>query len=226
MNPIKEFYDTNPFPGEYTWAQLMNVGYPPRNRYLAVIDRYLEDNQTVLDVGCGTGLITNLFATRYRSSFIGVDFSRGIDIAKQFAKINHLNNVKYIKEDFYTFESHIQFDVVIAQSFITHVHDSVSALQKLKMHVAPGGILIFSVYNPAGQILKKICNINYNNRRLALDQLCNPLDNTYNNKDVHAAFKNWQLQEIMPSFDNKFIMMAALFNSRNGGLTSYVFKNE
>jgi 2-polyprenyl-3-methyl-5-hydroxy-6-metoxy-1,4-benzoquinol methylase len=226
MNLVKEFYDTNPFPGEYTWAQLMNVGYPPQNRYLSVIDRYLEDNQTVLDVGCGTGLITNLFATRYQSSFVGLDFSRGIDIAEQFAKINRITNVKYVKEDFNALPTNIQFDVVIAQSFLTHARNPVQALHKLKMHVAPGGTLIFSVYNPAGQILKKICNLNYRNQRLALDQLYNPLDNTYSDKDVRSTFKDWKLQEIMPSINDKFITVTAFINSRNGGLTNYVFKNE
>lgn len=226
MNLIKEFYDQNPFPGEYTWSQLMKVAYPPGNRYLAVIDRYLGDKKTVLDVGCGTGLISNLFATRYRGKFIGVDFSCGVDLAKQFAQINHIDNVEYYKEDFYTFNPRDQFDVVIAQSFLTHVENPLSALNKLKMHTKRGGTLIFSVYNPAGQVLKKICNLNYKNSRLKLDQTSSPLDNTHSNEYIHSKFERWTLQEIMPSINNQFVELSAFMNSRNGGLTVYVYKNE
>ena len=225
MNTIKEFYDQNPFPGEYTWAQLMDVSYPPTNRYLRVIDKHLSHHQTVLDVGCGTGLITNLFATRYQSRFVGVDFSRGIDIAEQFARINRIDNVEYHKEDFYHFYPRDQFDVVIAQSFLTHAIDPLTALNKLKMHTKTGGTLIFSVYNPAGQFLKKICNFNYNNTRLELDQKHNPLDNVYSDENVRFNFNDWELQEVMPSINNRLVRLSAFLNSQNGGLTVYVYRN-
>ncbi len=226
MNIVKEFYDKNPFPGEYTWQQLMKIGRPPHNRYLAVIDRYLEHGQSVLDVGCGTGLIMNLFATRYQSKFIGIDFSRGINIAEQFARINRIENVQYHKEDFYHFSPRDQFDVVIAQSFLTHVTDPVTAMNKLKMHTKPGGTLIFSVYNPTGQFLKKKWKLNYNSTRLELDQKHNPLDNVYSDKSVRLKFNDWQLQEVMPSINNRLVCLSAFLNSRNGGLTTYVYKNE
>jgi len=226
MNPIQEFYNTYPFPGEYSWKQLMDIAYPPRNRYLAVIDKYLQDGQTVLDVGCGTGLITNLFASRYRSKFTGIDFSRGLDIAKQFAHVNHLQNVKYIKQDFDNFCPSDQFDVVIAQSFLTHSHNPLSALARLQKHTKPGGLLIFSVYNPAGQFFKKVCNLNYNNDRLALDQKSNPLDNVLGDNCIRTKFVTWRLKEIMPSVKNRLVALSALFNSRNGGLTIYVYENK
>lgn len=226
MNSVKAFYDANPFPGEYTREQLMNIGFPPGNRYLGVIDRYLEDGQKVLDVGCGTGLITNLFATRYVSKFIGLDFSLGVDIANQFAKTNHIDNVEFVKEDFYSFDPLEKFDIVIAQSFLTHAADPVSALQKLMTAVRPGGTIIFSVYNTAGQLLKNVCNLNYKDQRLELDQKHNPLDNVYDHKSILSKFSDWKLQEVMPSINNRFVRLSAFFNSRNGGLTMYVFKNE
>lgn len=221
---IQEFYNTYPFPGEYTIEQLNDISYPPTNRYLQVIDRYLSHHQNILDVGCGTGLISNLFALRYQSRFTGIDFSRGIDIAQKFAIKNRIDNVEYHKEDFYHYYTRDKFDVVIAQSFLTHVTDPLPALNKLKMHTKPGGTLIFSVYNPAGQFLKKIWNFNYHDRRLELDQKHNPLDNVYSDQNVRLNFNDWKLQEVMPSFNNRLVGLSALCNSRNGGLTVYVYR--
>ena len=224
MKSIQEFYSRNPFPGPYTWAQLMSYDYPPDNRYLKIIDRYLHDHQTVLDVGCGTGLISNLFATRYLSKFVGVDFSDGVDYAQTFAKNNRIDNVEFIKQDFFNYKSDELFDTIICQSFITHVPDYVDAISKMTTMLKPGGTLIIGVYNNYGKILKKLINIDYKNSRLAQDQEQNPFEISFSHDKMISLFQGYTLQQIMPSIGNRCVPLLALMNSVNGGLTVYVFK--
>ena len=224
MKSIQEFYSRNPFPGPYTWEQIMQYGYPPGNRYLKTIDRYMHDHETVLDVGCGTGLISNLFATRYLSKFVGVDFSDGIDYAQSLAEKNQIDNVEFIKQDFFNYTPNEQFDIIICQSFITHVPDYVDAINKMTNMLNPGGTLIIGVYNNYGKILKKIININYKNSRLEQDQEQNPYEVSFSHKEMMNLFQGYTLKQIMPSINNQCVQLSALMNSVNGGLTMYVFK--
>ena len=79
MNEVKEFYDQLQFPGKYTIAGLDYHSPRIRNTYLKIIDDHLCNGISVLDVGCGTGLITNLFARRYNSQFVCIDFANSVD---------------------------------------------------------------------------------------------------------------------------------------------------
>ena len=82
---IKQFYSDLHFPGRYTWEDIQfydDEGI--HNIYLKEIDSIMKNGVDILDVGCGTGLLSNLFASRYNSQFTSVDFSDSIDYARFF----------------------------------------------------------------------------------------------------------------------------------------------
>lgn len=220
---VQEFYNQNPFPGPYSIGQLINYNVK-NNAYVNLIDQYLTNNQKVLDVGCGTGLLTNLFALKYNSKFVGIDFSVGADYAREFAKTNNIANTKFIKQDFFEYKTLDKFDVIICQSVITHIPNYVDAVDKLKDLLAPNGILIVGVYNNWGNRVKKLMSVNYGNARLALDQTANPCEVVLTHKQVMRLFDDYRLDKISPSIANRLIGLTNLFNARNGGLTMYVFK--
>jgi 2-polyprenyl-3-methyl-5-hydroxy-6-metoxy-1,4-benzoquinol methylase len=181
---------------------------------------------TVLDIGSGTGLITNALASRYNSEFTGVDFSAGVDYAKQYADTQGLTNVQYIKQDFFEYETKNQYDVVICQSFITHVPNYLDAIEKIKGLVAPNGILLLGAFNRSGKLLKKYCNLNYKNDRLALDQEHCPYEVSFTHQEILNMCKGLKLLQVTPSIDNRLVDLVNLFNSKNGGLTLYVFEKD
>jgi 2-polyprenyl-3-methyl-5-hydroxy-6-metoxy-1,4-benzoquinol methylase len=228
MDQIKEFYSKNPFPGNYSINHLMRYTNPPKNRYLKTISKYLSSGQRVLDIGCGTGLITNLFALQSDCYFIGLDFSDGIDYAKEFAYINNIQNVSFTKQDFFEYDTECKekFDIIIAQSFVTHVPEYKKAFEKIQKHLAPGGTIILGVYNNYGKILKKIVKIKYFSQRLYQDQEQNPFEISFKNSEILKEFNRYNLKEIMPSIKNFAVELSALCNSKNGGLTMYIFKDE
>lgn len=226
ISGIRQFYSKNPFPGPYTWDQISSYRYPPDNRYLKIIDSYLHDYQKVLDVGCGTGLITNLFASRYISDFTGIDFSDGIDYANQFALDNQLSNTEFIKQDFFEFSAKTKYDVIISQSFITHVPDYQQAVNRLKSLLNNDGVLLLGVYNNYGKILKKFLKINYKNDRLKLDQEHNPFEISFSHQEVLNMCNDLKLLAVTPSVKNHLVGLSSFINSINGGLTMYVFRKE
>jgi len=223
MNNILEFYNQHHFPGPYS-IQSITAYDINNNQYVSTIDQYLNNNQQVLDVGCGTGLLTNLFSLKYKESkFTGIDFSTAIDYASKFSKTHKIKNVRFVKKDFFEFDDKNKYDVIIGQSFLTHVPDWPSAVKKLKSLLAPNGIMIMGIYHPSGKWAQRFI-INYGNDRLKLDQTFNPFEQAFSVGQIKRMFKDYQLIKITPSICGHFTGLRNLFNARNGGLTMYVLK--
>jgi 2-polyprenyl-3-methyl-5-hydroxy-6-metoxy-1,4-benzoquinol methylase len=221
---IKSFYDKNPFPGPYAISQLKNYG-KYANPYISTIDSYLENGKTILDIGCGTGFISNLFALQYTSSVVGIDFSNGVNFGKDFAVKHNITNVDFIKEDFLNFKCNKKFDVIICQSVLNHMPDFDLAVQKIKNLLAPNGILLLGVYNKYGKLLQNILNVDYKNDRLKLDQESNPFEIAFSNRQIINMFSEYTMLKVTPSIKNRFVDFVNCSNVRNGGLTLYVFKS-
>lgn len=222
---IKSFYSQINFPGRYTGEDLkFYEEHGINNVYLKEIDRFLVDGMSVLDVGCGTGLASNLFAIhRPNCQITAVDFSDSIDYAQQFATDNNITNVTWIKKDFLKFNTAKKYDMIICCGVLHHIPDYNTALAKMKGFLKPGGKLMLAVYNPFGKILKKICNIKYHNEVLYQDQELNPFELSFTHRQVLKMCNDMQFEEVTPSVSGHLINLSALFNSVNGGLALYVF---
>jgi SAM-dependent methyltransferase len=221
---IKNFYSNLHFPGRYTWEDLKfyeNQGI--HNIYLREIDSVMQDNIDVLDVGCGTGLVSNLFADKYKSNFTAIDFSDSIDYARNFAKKNGIKNVKWVKKDFLLFNPEKKYDVIICCGVLHHIPQYETALAKIKSLLKPNGKLVLAVYNPYGKILKRFFKINYNCDILYQDQELNPFELSFNNKQVKAMCKDLNFLSSAPSVANYLVDFLSLANSENGGLVLYIF---
>jgi trans-aconitate methyltransferase len=223
MSTVQEFYNQIQFPGHYT---IKGLGYhlpTVRNPYLQLIDQQITDGMTVLDVGCGTGLVSNLFGLRYpNSTFTSIDFASGIDFAKQFAAQNNINNVEFRKENFLEADINQTYDVVICQGVLHHIPDMQTALNKLKQ--ATGKTLILGLYHPWGKWVKQWSSINYRNETLRLDQEEHPHETAHTCAQVKGMLPEFNLVSSYPSSINIISHIEALFNYRNGGLITYIFE--
>jgi len=222
---IKKFYSNLHFPGKYTVEDLKFYEEQGINNvYLKEIDRFLVDGMSVLDVGCGTGLVSNLFAIhRPNCQITSVDFSDSIDYAKSFAEKNSIINVKWMKKDFLDFKTTKRYDMIICCGVLHHIPEHERALAKMKELLKPGGKLLLAVYNTYGKILKHVLNIKYHNDILYKDQELNPFELSFTNRQVMAMCDDLTFELVTPSYNNHLVNISALFNSVNGGLALYVF---
>lgn len=132
-----EFYDC----AYYASMDLryLNGIHSGRFRAIEQILPLLRDGK-VLDVGCGGGGLTNLYA-RVNPGVLGVDFSPA---AIQFARNRypHLNvevmSVFSLRERFQPGE----FDTLIANDVIEHVHDQDDFIENCRTILKPGGRLV------------------------------------------------------------------------------------
>lgn len=225
MNAVKQFYNQLQFPGHYSAQSFELQCEYITNPYLDLIDQQLGDNIQVLDVGCGTGLISNLFARRYSSSkFTGIDFANSVEYARLFAKQQQICNVQFEQIDFADFQTREKFDVVICQGVLHHMLDVDSASTKLAELVRPGGKLIVGLYHPWGKILKQFVKIDYKNSILHQDQEHHPHETSYSFDQVKRLFPGLCFKTAYPYTVNMFIALPSFFNYRNGGLVTYVLE--
>lgn len=93
------------------------VTHPDVSQRLLEIDAmldYLPDNQVILDVGCGNGFSTAVFADHARQ-IVGIDYSEAM-IARARSKYGHLENVRFEVQDVLHLDlPAANFDVAISQ---------------------------------------------------------------------------------------------------------------
>ena len=100
----------------------------------AKISLNLIKGKKVLDMGCGSGRFTNALAQQGCKKAIGVDLGdHGLNVAKQFAKVNKIKNVKFIKASVLKlpFENNF-FDFVFCKGVLHHTGNLYKGLSEIK----------------------------------------------------------------------------------------------
>ncbi len=222
---IKAFYDKIQFPGPYTHDQMIQASECTDNVFLKFIEQYLRPGQQVLDAGCGSGLISNLFAKKFASDFTAVDFSNSIKFGEAYAKQHGITNIFWAQEDLTAMKIQQQFDLVICQGVLHHVPEYKKVLSLLKNATKTGGILLLGLYHPYGKILKKYFKLNYGSKILEIDQEQNALELSFSFDQVLDLCQDLEFLNSTPPYTSEFVAkIGSLLSSANGGLILYAFR--
>jgi SAM-dependent methyltransferase len=219
---INLFYNNLEFPGRYSVKDLDYYSDKISNIYLKFMDQYLADGLSILDVGCGTGLITNVFANRHHSNFTAIDFSKGVLYGKEYAEKNKILNTQWIYQDFLDYTSDIKYDVIICQGVLHHIPEYTKALENIKTLLKPGGVLLLGLYHPIGKLAQKILKLNFFNDLLKTDQMINPFELSFTLGQVINMCQPLTLESYTPS------LILSLTNPtffQSGGLVIYSLRN-
>lgn len=223
---IKLFYGKLKFPGLYTLSDLKFYDDAVTNKYLKKFDDEIKNAKNVLDVGCGSGFIVNFLARKNPDvNFDALDFSESIEFAKAFAKVNKINNVNFIKDDFLTYKFTKKYDVIICNGVIHHIPKYKEAIIKLFELSQTNGKLVIGVYNKYGKVAKKFVKVNYMTEVLRMDQECVPYEMAWTDKEFTSLLPDAKVETVMPSIKNYCVDLCNMFNYKNGGLTIYTLVN-
>lgn len=105
----------------------------------------LNNNQKILDLGCGTGDLTNEIKTKLSCSIIGCDYSSEmISMAKEKYK-----DIEFLVCDASNLPFENEFDVIFSNAVFHWIEDQTLLHNKIYNALKPGGILIceFGGYN-------------------------------------------------------------------------------
>jgi ubiquinone/menaquinone biosynthesis C-methylase UbiE len=104
-------------------------------------------NQSVLELGCGTGTFTDLALLEGIKSFHGVDLSsKMIEKAKEKCKDPLASYFVASLEDFSITHEH-QYDIIYSSSFLHHLANLDSGLKMIKKMLKPNGVYV-AIHEP------------------------------------------------------------------------------
>ena len=133
----------------YIYDKLIDQNYEKWADYIEEIFRKNDKNpKLVLDLGCGTGNITNILAKR-GYDMIGVDLSPDmLNVARNKAAEDNLD-VLYLCQDIREFELYGTVDAIICTldvlNYITDTQELQHIFALVKNYLNPDGIFIFDI---------------------------------------------------------------------------------
>ncbi len=117
-------------------------------RYYQILD-YLKEfapaNPSILDIGCGDGVMNRHMQDVTFDYFLGVDFS-SVSIEK--AKEQHFPKAEFLAEDAIKFQPKRNFDAIIFNEAFYYIPESekTRVLNLMLDHLNPGGVVISSIF--------------------------------------------------------------------------------
>lgn len=165
------FYDSRSFNYDDSWHADFT------KRFASELSSHLKTGQHVLDLACGTGLLTFLEAEAVGSSghVVGVDVTPGMLQVAEFKKKKQAEkyaNVTFSRGDILRLEDvetvkDKHFDIITVASALVLLPDPKAAIQQWVKYLKPGGIIAVDSTHPrnliAGMVLERTA------RRLELD---------------------------------------------------------
>ena len=124
------------FYGEYRLDELAHYSV------LAGYAKALGPGGSVLDVGCGDGILrTHLHADSF-SRYVGVDFPQAIDRARQREDAR----TSFVASDMRAFTPAERFDVIVFNESLYYVDDAIAELDRYAAFLGPGGVFLVSMH--------------------------------------------------------------------------------
>jgi ubiquinone/menaquinone biosynthesis C-methylase UbiE len=146
---VKTFYEKTPFPNydDRDSVQLL-IDKARKGGYAQALNRSIPYNSTVLEVGCGTGQLSNFLGVSCRR-VIGVDLClNSLHIGEQFRDKHGLNRVRFTQMNLFRpcFKPE-QFDVILCNGVLHHTADPFGGFHGLLPLLKPGGYIVIGLYN-------------------------------------------------------------------------------
>ena len=154
----KDFYNKIKFPNYDDiddYGSLIDKS--KKNIFTDKLDKEIDFNSKILEVGCGTGQLTN-FLARYSREVYGIDLSKGsLLLAEKFRKENNIDRSFFLRMDVFNilFKENI-FDIVISNGVLHHTKDAKLAFKNIIKYLKPNGYVIIGLYHRYGRAYTRL----------------------------------------------------------------------
>lgn len=152
---VKSFYEENPFPGYEDIDSILTFKEKAeRGIFARLLDEQVPHGSRILEVGCGTGQLSNFLAITWGRTVFATDISlNSLRLGQEFKEKNQIDNVSFIQMNLFhpVFKAN-SFNLVICNGVLHHTKDPFLGFKKLRDLVKQGGFIIIGLYNKFGRI--------------------------------------------------------------------------
>ncbi len=155
---VKAFYEKTPFPNYDDHDSVGSLIEKSRaGLYARRLDETVPYNCDVLEVGCGTGQLTNYLGIGCRQ-VIGTDLClNSLRLGEAFREECDLERVQFLQMNlFRPVFAPGSFDVVLCNGVLHHTADPFGGFRSLVPLVKPGGYIVIGLYNKWGRFLSSV----------------------------------------------------------------------
>jgi SAM-dependent methyltransferase len=203
---IKSFYEQNPFPNyedmDSNWSLREKA---ERAVFPRLLDEQVPHGSKILEVGCGTGQLSNFLGMAWGRTVFGADLClNSLKLGQNFKLEKQIENVAFLQMNLFrpVFRPET-FDLVICNGVLHHTSDPYLGFQSILKLVKPGGHILVGLYSAYGRIITDI-------RRLAFKFSANRFafgDSRLKDKRVSATRRRtWFMDQYMNPHESKHTM--------------------
>ncbi len=145
---MEEFFSSKVDHFTYTEKRINDI-----ENFLSKFD--LKNYQNVLDVACGTGVISSYLA-KFNNKVTAIDMSfKMVEVAKT---IHDEDNLTFLNEDFYSFKNDELFDLIIIFNAYPHFLDKKLFIESLKRLLSSDGRVV--ILHDSSKEIINVCHSN------------------------------------------------------------------
>jgi SAM-dependent methyltransferase len=152
---VKAFYEETPFPNYDDHDTLRSlIDKSRRGGYAHQLQRAIPFNSTTLEVGCGTGQLSNFLGISCRR-VVGSDLClNSLRLGEAFRRKHELDRVQFVQMNLFrpAFKRGY-FDVVLCNGVLHHTSDPFGGFRSLAPLVRPGGHIVIGLYGRYGRLM-------------------------------------------------------------------------
>jgi 2-polyprenyl-3-methyl-5-hydroxy-6-metoxy-1,4-benzoquinol methylase len=118
-----------------------------------LIHGFLKDikNKSILDIGCGNGLISIPYLNGNKVTFLDVS-GKMLEIAQSNIPNENIKNASFRNEDLFCYQPDFKFDIIICMGVVAHIEDTGRFYTKIKDLLEINGIIIIQNTNKNNMI--------------------------------------------------------------------------
>jgi 2-polyprenyl-3-methyl-5-hydroxy-6-metoxy-1,4-benzoquinol methylase len=199
---IKAFYEEHPFPNYDKFDSLRTLLIRADNSIFAKkLDDELPYNIKVLEIGCGTGQLTNYLGISNRLTY-GTDISfNSLKLAEIFKESQSLKRSSFYQMNlFKPIFKEKSFNVIISNGVLHHTANPEKAFETISKLLKLNGYIIIGLYNKYGRLFTDIRRILFR----FTGNIFYSLDPYMKRKDIESEKKSiWFLDQYKNPYETK-----------------------
>ena len=150
---LQKFYDQSYKTGEAEVFTFFENGRHISEDHPAALAMMDWSGKTVLDVGCGTGMLVRGIAAKGATRVIGLDYAD--PAIKEARGIPHPDNIEFVTADIMSWTPPIRFDVIVTLGTMEHLDEPARFLRRMSEFLTDEGNIIIACphfLNPRGYV--------------------------------------------------------------------------